>query len=89
MRWNLVPSLATLEAAQALAARAQALGLAPRAHLTVDTGMNRVGFPWEEAGEALKAVEALGVRVEGVYTHLATAGEDPGFVEAQRWRFLQ
>ncbi|GAB5602873.1 alanine racemase [Thermus sp. FJN-A] len=89
LRWNLVPSLSTLEAAQALAARAQALGLAPRAHLKVDTGMNRVGFPWEEAGEALKAVEALGVRVEGVYTHLATAGEDPGFVEAQRRRFLQ
>ncbi|WP_201738462.1 alanine racemase [Thermus thermamylovorans] len=87
LRWNLVPSLSTLEAARALAARARALGLTPRAHLKVDTGMRRVGFPWEEAGEALRAVEALGVRVEGVYTHLATAGEDAAFVEVQRRRF--
>ncbi len=87
LRWNLVPSLSTLEAAQALAERARALGLTPRAHIKVDTGMRRVGFPWEEAREALQAVEALGVRVEGVYSHLATAGEDAAFVEAQRARF--
>jgi alanine racemase len=49
--------------------------------------MNRVGFPWEEALAALRAVEALGVRVEGVYSHLATAGEDEAFVEVQRGRF--
>jgi alanine racemase len=46
-----------------------------------------VGFPWEEALAALRAVEALGVRVEGVYSHLATAGEDEAFVEVQRGRF--
>ncbi|MCS6868435.1 alanine racemase [Thermus sp.] len=87
LRWRLTPTLSTLEGAQALAHRARALGLPPRAHLKVDTGMNRVGFPWEEAKAALEAVEALGVRVEGVYSHLATAGEDPGFVEVQRRRF--
>ncbi len=87
LRWNLVPGLSTLEAAQALAERARALGLTPRAHLKVDTGMNRVGFPWEKAKGALLAVEALGIRVEGVYTHLATAGEDAAFVEVQRSRF--
>ncbi|RTG94401.1 alanine racemase [Thermus scotoductus] len=87
LRLNLLPTLSTLEAAQALAGRARALGLTPRAHLKVDTGMNRVGFPWEEAKDALLAVEALGIRVEGVYTHLATAGEDEAFVEVQRSRF--
>ncbi|MEJ5336311.1 MAG: alanine racemase [Thermus sp.] len=86
---GLVPTLSTLEAARALAQRARALGLTPRAHLKVDTGMNRVGFPWREALAALRAVEALGVRVEGVYSHLATAGEDPSFVEVQRARFLE
>lgn len=89
LRLSLVPTLSTLEAARALAQRARALGLTPRAHLEVDTGMNRVGFPWEEALPALKAVEALGVRVEGVYSHLATAGEDAAFVELQRARFLE
>ncbi|WP_241374233.1 alanine racemase [Thermus arciformis] len=89
LRWGLTPTLSTLEAARALAERARALGLLPRAHLKVDTGMNRVGFPWEEAAMALKAVEALGVRVEGVYSHLATAGEDAAFVEVQKGRFLE
>ncbi|MFC0594798.1 alanine racemase [Thermus composti] len=89
LKWGLTPSLSTLEAAEALAQRAKALGLAPRAHLKVDTGMNRVGFPWEEAVSALRAVEALGVRVEGVYSHLATAGEDAAFVEVQRRRFQE
>ncbi|MGC8968082.1 MAG: alanine racemase [Thermus sp.] len=89
LRWGLTPSLSTLEAAEALAQRARTLGLLPRAHLKVDTGMNRVGFPWEEALPALRAVEALGVRVEGVYSHLATAGEDEAFVEVQRRRFQE
>ncbi|GLV48230.1 alanine racemase [Thermus sp. LT1-2-5] len=89
LRWGLTPTLSTLEAAQALAGRARALGLVPRAHLKVDTGMNRVGFPWEEARAALEALAALGVRVEGVYSHLATAGEDAAFVEVQRRRFQE
>ncbi|WP_243093987.1 alanine racemase [Thermus thalpophilus] len=89
LRWGLTPTLSTLEAARALAGRARALGLTPRAHLKVDTGMNRVGFPWEEALPALRAVEALGIRVEGVYSHLATAGEDAAFVEVQRRRFQE
>lgn len=84
-----MPTLSNLEAAEALSQRARALGLVPRAHLKVDTGMNRVGFPSEEAVSALRAVEALGVRVEGVYTHLATAGEDAAFVETQRRRFQE
>ncbi|MDM7323506.1 MAG: alanine racemase, partial [Thermus sp.] len=87
LRLGLVPTLSTLEAARALSQRAQALGVTPRAHLKVDTGMRRVGFPWEEAQEVLSAVEALGIRVEGVYSHLATAGEDETFVEVQRGRF--
>ena len=89
LKLGLVPTLSTLEAAEALSLRARALGLLPRAHLKVDTGMNRVGFPWEEAVSALRAVEALGVRVEGIYTHLATAGEDAAFVETQRRRFQE
>ncbi len=89
LRLGLVPSLSTLEAAQALAQKARALGLTPRAHLKVDTGMGRVGFLWEEALSALRSIEALGVRVEGVYSHLATAGEDPGYVELQRLRFAE
>jgi alanine racemase len=43
------------------------------AHLKVDTGMNRWGVEPDEVGEARKI---LGMRLAGVYTHLASADSD-------------
>ncbi|WP_045246112.1 alanine racemase [Thermus filiformis] len=89
LRWGLVPSLSTWEAALALSQRARALGLSPRAHLEVDTGMHRTGVDWREAAAFYHRLRELGVRVEGVYTHLASAEEDPAFTELQRRRFAE
>ncbi|MFA9429653.1 alanine racemase [Egicoccus sp. AB-alg2] len=45
-------------------------------HLKVDTGMGRVGVPEPDWDAVLRqAVAAEGVRVEGVFTHLARADE--------------
>lgn len=44
-----------------------------RAHLKVNTGMNRWGVSPKEVGEAKKV---LGDRLTGVYTHLASADSD-------------
>jgi len=43
------------------------------AHLKINTGMNRWGVEPNEAGEARKI---LGMRLAGVYTHLASADSD-------------
>ncbi len=81
---GLIPTLATLEAARALAAlRPGAL-----AHVKVDTGMGRVGVPPEALAGFLEAVEGLGIEVEGIFTHFAVADEDPAFTRAQHERFL-
>ncbi len=45
-----------------------------RAHLKVNTGMNRWGVAPDEVGEARRV---LGDRLTGVYTHLACADSDP------------
>lgn len=55
-----------------------------RAHLKVNTGMNRWGVSPEEAGEARKL---LGERLAGVYTHFASADTDPETTRKQIERF--
>lgn len=88
LRFGLVPSLSTWESALALSQRARALGLLPRAHLEVDTGMNRTGVDWREAPLFYSRLLELGIRLEGVYTHLASA-EDWAYTELQRRRFRE
>ena len=46
-----------------------------RAHVKIDTGMNRVGVHPEHAMEVIEALLAGGVILDGVYTHLACADE--------------
>lgn len=53
-------------------------------HLKVDTGMHRLGFAVEEAAEVGRYImEAKGVRVATVFTHLAAA-DDPAHDEFTR-----
>ena len=51
-------------------------------HLKVDTGMSRLGFTKDAFVEAAqRLVEAKGIELEGVMTHLARADEDKAFTE--------
>jgi len=87
---RLIPSLSTWEAATALEAAARALGLQAPVHLEFDTGMHRVGFPWREASalrESLARLERL--KVEGIYSHLASADEDEAQTRSQIARFQE
>jgi alanine racemase len=69
-----VPSIARLEDVEAAAAAA---GKVARAHLKIDTGMERIGVRWYNAQSLLEAsVRSEHVRIEGVYTHLANADAD-------------
>ena len=61
-------------------------------HLTVDTGMGRIGF--QSVDEVLRAVEQIdafdGFLFEGIFTHFATADElDETYFEKQNQRFGQ
>ncbi len=57
-------------------------------HLMVDTGMHRLGVAPDEAATVAAALHAEpGLRLEGLYTHLATADSDEGAANAQLRRF--
>ena len=74
LRWRLTPGLMTSEFAQALSARANALGTTVPVHVKVDTGMSRFGLMPGEVGDFLQALRVLpGLHVEGIFTHFATA----------------
>ena len=56
--------------------------------MKVDTGMHRVGvWPPEDLVPYLRAVTEAGLRVEGIWTHLAKSEEDAETTRAQLARF--
>ena len=60
--------------ARELSREAQAAGRRVDVHLTVDTGMSRLGFYPEECPEAISLISSLpGLRLKGAFTHLASA----------------
>ena len=59
-------------------------GLMLKVHVKVDTGMGRLGV-LPQAMHALchQLQDAPGIRLEGVYTHFATADDDPAYMREQ------
>ena len=65
-------TLADLRQARLLNETAARLGKTARAHIKLDTGLHRLGFSPEEAVSAAREIIGMaGVRVEGLFTHLA------------------
>ena len=65
-----------IESAAALGAAALAAGTTAAVHFKVDTGLTRLGSPLGEAVDRYAAIAKLpGVRIEGVFTHLARSDE--------------
>lgn len=89
VRHDLIHTACEPRMVAALAQAARRLGRPARVHLKVDTGMGRLGVLPEEAVAFARAiVEQPGLRLEGVFSHLATAEEsDPGYAEEQLARF--
>ncbi|NJL97924.1 MAG: alanine racemase [Synechococcaceae cyanobacterium SM2_3_2] len=60
-------------------------------HLNVDTGMTRLGIPWQQAGEVwAMLINHPALDCRSLYSHLATADEvDPTVMRLQQTRFQQ
>ncbi|MBI3333829.1 MAG: alanine racemase [Candidatus Omnitrophica bacterium] len=90
VRNRLVQAVGDLQVAQALSRAAARFERPAAVHLKVDTGMGRYGVWHEEAVHlAHRLAQLPGLRVEGVFTHLATAGQNAETAEQQISRFLQ
>lgn len=78
-----------VESAQAMGEAARAAGKTATLHFKVDTGLTRLGAPLDVAADRYRKIRELaGVRVDGVFTHLARAEEaDPAPSNEQLDRF--
>jgi alanine racemase len=85
VKLDLSVALATHQLALALAREASLAGRPATVHVKVDTGMSRYGLLPDEVLPFMRAlVDLPGLRVEGLFTHLATADEpDRGHAERQ------
>src|SRR5262245_30098479 len=86
---RLTPTISTPGAAKAVQAAAAKYKHRLRYHLKIDTGMNRLGFRFDNLRRSLPALVASeNLELAAVYTHFATA-DDPAsaLFDEQRVRF--
>ena len=86
---RLIPTISTPGAAQAVQSAAARYKQKLRYHLKIDTGMNRLGFRFDNLRRTLPPLLASGnLNLEGLYTHFATAdAPESALFEQQRVRF--
>jgi len=94
LHWRLMPTLSGMREALLCQNIASGSGRPMAVHLKLDTGMARLGAPWEEGPRLVEAIASLGaVQLDGVYSHLADAdapgSADEGLTQLQRQRFEQ
>ena len=88
---DLTPTISTPGAAIAVQAAAERYKRRVRYHLKIDTGMNRLGFRFDNLGRTLPAMLASpNLELAAIYTHFATA-DDPAspLFDQQRVRFTR
>ena len=86
---RLTPTISTPGAAKAVQAAAARYKQRLRYHLKIDTGMNRLGFRFDNLARSLpELLASANLELAAVYTHFATA-DDPAsaLFEQQRLRF--
>lgn len=87
---NLTQTVFSYELAKQLSDTAVRLGRTALAHISVDTGMSRIGFlPCEESLDEIDRIfELPNLEITGVFTHFSTADEaDKSFTYTQFERF--
>ncbi|MGG6297557.1 alanine racemase [Leptolyngbya sp. AN02str] len=87
--WDLQPTLCNPKQALVFAETMSHMGRSLPVHLKLDTGMSRLGMPWQEAAAFAQLVQGLpNLQIASVYSHLATADEpDQTVMQLQHHRF--
>ena len=88
--YDLIPTISTVEELERLDARATHENANLKAHMKIDTGMGRLGIWHEYADKLFQAFrDASRVSLHGIYTHFASADDDPEFTRRQRKIFIE
>ena len=76
--FDIMPTVSDYSFAERLSAAACAAAKNVSIHIKLDTGMSRIGFLAQDSGtvdEILKLADLPGIKVEGIFSHFATADE--------------
>jgi alanine racemase len=90
--WQLQPTLCTPKQALVFAETLENEQASPLSvHLKIDTGMSRLGMPWQQAAEFGRLVGRLPhLQIASLYSHLATADSpDPTIMQLQHSRYQE
>jgi alanine racemase len=87
--WHLQPTIGTAKQALIFSEVLATLNQSLPVHAKLDTGMSRLGTPWQEATEFVQLVKGLpNLKLASIYSHLATADSpDPAVMREQHQRF--
>lgn len=87
--WQLQPTICTPDQALIFSETLKELNKILPVHVKLDTGMSRLGAPWQQAPEFVNLVKQLpNLHLASIYSHLATAdSEDTTIMRQQQKRF--
>ncbi|MEG3847234.1 alanine racemase [Microcoleus sp. herbarium19] len=88
-QWHLEPTICTAKQALIFSEVLVGLNQSLPIHAKLDTGMSRLGTPWQEAAEFVQLVKGLpNLKLASIYSHLATADSpDTAVMKEQHQRF--
>ena len=89
LNYKIIQTVPDLILAKAINRMAKKKNMSAKVHLKVDTGMGRLGVWHDKAADFVK--QTLRLRhliVDGIFTHLAVADDDPVFTNKQIKNFL-
>jgi len=88
VRDDVTPTISSLDEARRFSSVALHLKKTVPVHLKVDTGMGRLGIAAEAAPDLFRQIEQMpAIRIQGIYTHYASAEDDAAFSRQQREQF--
>jgi len=92
INFDIMPTVFDYSFAKRLSAAACTAGKTLKLHIKLDTGMSRIGFLAEDINtidEILNIAKLPGVKIEGMFSHLAVADEDEEcYTKMQFKRFM-
>lgn len=81
-------TVSSVEKAKTISETARAMHRTARIHLKIDTGMGRIGVDWDAPDSVFDVFYRLpNLDMVGIFSHLATAGDDLAFAREQVRRF--
>lgn len=91
LQYDLILTVTSIENLKVIEKIAQELGKKAVVHIKIDTGMGRLGIPYQEAESLLEfSLKCTHIQVGGIFSHFANSEtEDLAYARLQLERFLQ